>query len=274
MAFTACNLKNMINAQSIITEIRGPLARLWLNRPGVRNALDKQMLEELFSTLEDINNNPAIRIVSLRGMGSSFCAGADLGWMQKAHDLSGEENYRESTLLAQCFHALYTSPKIIVAGIHGAALGGAIGLVSASDMAVTTNTTVFAFSEVKLGLIPATVAPYLLRKSSSGKIMEYLLTGRKFSGHDAVSIGLVNRSVPDEQFEQVHEDLLNELMKAAPVAQLKIKELIRSLTGSAPDITTMARTASLLAEARVSEEAREGIRAFLEKRQPGWMTSQ
>ncbi len=186
----------------------------------------------------------------------------------------GEENYRESILLAQCFHALYTSPKIIVTGIHGAALGGAMGLVSASDMAITTNTTVFAFSEVKLGLIPATVAPYLLRKISGGKIMEYLLTGRKFSGHDAVSIGLVNRSVPDEQFEQAHEDLLSELLKAAPGAQLKIKELIRSLTGSAPDITIMAKTASLLAETRVSEEAREGIQAFLEKRQPGWMNSQ
>jgi methylglutaconyl-CoA hydratase len=262
----------MINTRKIVNEISGPLARLWLNRPGVRNALDKQMLEELFSTLEEINTNPDIRIISLRGMGSSFCAGADLGWMQKARDLSGEENYRESTLLAQCFHAMYTSPKIIVTGVHGAALGGAIGLVSASDIAVTTNTTVFAFSEVKLGLIPATVAPYLLRKSASGKIMEYLLTGRKFSGHDAVSIGLVNRSVPDEQFEQVHEDLLSELLKAAPDAQLKIKELIRSLTGSAPDISTMARTASILAETRVSDEAREGIQAFLEKRQPGWMT--
>ncbi len=192
--------------------------------------------------------------------------------MQKARDLSGEENYRESTLLAQCFHAMYTSPKIIVTGIHGAALGGAIGLVSASDIAITTNTAVFAFSEVKLGLIPATVAPYILRKSSGGKIMEYLLTGRKFSGHEAVSMGLVNRTVPDEQFELVHEDLLSELLKAAPDAQLKIKELIRSLTGSAPDITTMARTASILAETRVSEEAREGIQAFLEKRQPGWMT--
>jgi methylglutaconyl-CoA hydratase len=274
MAFTACNLITKMNAQTIITEIRGPLARLWLNRPGVRNALDKPMLEELFLAIEKINNNPAIRIVSLRGIGSSFCAGADLGWMQKAQGLSKDENYRESILLAKCFHALYTSPKIIVTGIHGAALGGAIGLVSASDIAITTNTSVFAFSEVKLGLIPATVAPYLLRKSSSGKIMEYLLTGRKFSGHDAVSIGLVNRSVPDEQFEQVHEDLLTELLKAAPDAQLKIKELIRSLTGSAPDITIMARTATLLAETRVSEEAGEGIRAFLEKRQPGWMSGQ
>lgn len=260
--------------QTIITEIKGPLARLWLNRPGVRNAMNRQMLEELFSGIEKINGNPEVRIVSLQGMGSSFCAGADLGWMQKAHDLSGEENYRESILLAQCFHAIYTSPKIIVAGIHGAALGGGIGLVSASDLAITTNTTVFAFSEVRLGLIPATVAPYLLRKSSGGKIMEYLLTGRKFSGHDAVSIGLVNRSVPDEQFEQVHEDLLSELLKAAPDAQLKIKELIRSLTGSAPDIAVVAKTASMLAEARVTEEAREGIRAFLEKRQPGWMGNQ
>jgi methylglutaconyl-CoA hydratase len=274
MAFTACNLKAMMNSQTIITEISGPLARLWLNRPGVRNALDNQMLEDLFSAIEKINSNPAIRIVSLRGMGPSFCAGADLGWMQKAQGLSKDENYRESNLLAQCFHALYNSPKIIVAGIHGAALGGAIGLVSASDIAITTNTTVYAFSEVKLGLIPATVAPYLLRKSSGGKIMEYLLTGRKFSGHDAVSIGLVNRSVPDEQFEQVHEDLLTELLKAAPDAQLKIKELIRSLTGFAPDMTIMAKTASLLAETRVSEEATEGIRAFLEKRQPGWMSIQ
>jgi methylglutaconyl-CoA hydratase len=271
MAFIACNLKNMMNSRTIITEIKEPLARLWLNRPGVRNALDKQMLEEFFSALEKINSNPDIRIISLRGTGPSFCAGADLAWMQKAPDLSREENYRESMLMAQCFHSLYASPKIVVTGIQGAALGGAIGLVSASDIAITTNTTVFAFSEVKLGLIPATVAPYLLRKSTGGKIMEYLLTGRKFCGHEALSIGLVNKSVPDEQFEQAHEDLLSELLKAAPGAQLKTKELIRSLTGAAPDIAVMAKTASLLAETRVSDEAREGIRAFLEKRQPGWL---
>ncbi len=192
MEFTECNLQPM-NAQTILTEISGPLARLWLNRPGMRNALDKQMLQELFSSIEKINRNPAIRIVSLRGMGTTFCSGADLGWMQKAQGLSKEENYHESMLLAQCFHALYTSPKIIVAGIHGAALGGAIGLVSASDIAISTSTTVFGFSEVKLGLIPATVAPFLLRRSCGGKMMEYLLTGRKFSGHDAVTIGLINR---------------------------------------------------------------------------------
>jgi methylglutaconyl-CoA hydratase len=263
----------MMNQQTIITDIQGPVAYIWLNRPGSRNALDKPMQEELFSVMERINNDTNIRIVSLRGMGPSFCAGADLGWMQQACGLTKEENYKDSILLARCFHALYTSPKIIVAGIHGAALGGALGLISVCDMAVTTNTAVFAFSEVKLGLIPATVAPYVLRKGVNSRIMEYLLTGRKFSGSEAVSLGLVNRSVPEEQFEQVQEDLISELLKAAPAAQIKIKELIRAITGFAPDSSMMGRTASLLAETRVSEEATEGIRAFLEKRQPRWINS-
>jgi len=263
-----------MNYHNIITEIDGPVAYIWLNRPGVRNALDRKLLEELLSSVDRINNNPAVRIISVRGRGPCFCAGADLAWMQKAIELTTEENLHETELLARCFHAFYTSSKITVAAIHGAALGGAMGILAACDMAIAADTAVFAFSEVKLGLIPATVAPYVLRKTRSARIMEYLLTGNKFNGHDAFSLGIVNRCVKEEIFERSHDDLLNELLRAAPEAQQHIKRLMRSMAGIMPDQSTIERTASLLAETRISEEAREGIRAFLDKRQPAWVTGQ
>jgi methylglutaconyl-CoA hydratase len=263
----------MTNQHTILTNIQDSLATIWFNRPGTRNALNKSMLEELLASLQKINSDTQIRIISLQGKGPSFCAGADLGWMQQASTLSGEENYRESILLAQCFHAIYASPKITLAGIHGAAFGGAIGLIAACDIAIATETSTLAFSEVNLGLVPATIAPYVLRKAYNGKILELMLTGRKFSGNEAAAIGLVNRSVAEENFEQAMDDLRAELLQAAPVAQTETKKMIRSLTRHIHDGFAMEQTASLLAETRVSAEAKEGIRAFFEKRLPGWINT-
>jgi methylglutaconyl-CoA hydratase len=260
-----------MDQHAIITEIQGTVARVWLNRPDSRNAINMAMVEEFTSSLRQINANPAIRIISLRGRGPSFCAGADLDWMRQASGLSREENFKESSLLARCFYELYGSPKITLTGVHGVAFGGALGLVTACDLAVASESCVFAFSEVNLGLVPAAISPYVILRADKGKIMEYLLTGRKFGGMEAASLGVVNRCVPDEDFEQALEDLLAELLCAAPSAQLTIKGLIRSLAGFGPDTAMLDQTASLLAETRVSDEAKEGIHAFLEKRRPGWM---
>jgi methylglutaconyl-CoA hydratase len=263
-----------MNHHSIITETDGQVAYIWLNRPGLRNALDGNLLEEFLDAFERFNQDPFLRIINVRGKGPCFCAGADLGWMQKAKKLSEDENVRQTKLLARCFHALFTSNKITVASVHGAALGGGMGILSACDLAIAAETAVFAFSEVKLGLIPATVAPYVLQKTRSARIMEYLLTGKKFSGHEAFYLGIINRCVKEEKFEQANQDLIGELLTAAPLAQQSIKKLMRSLTGMLPDQSTIDRTAFLLAETRVSEEAEEGMRAFLDKRQPAWMVSE
>jgi methylglutaconyl-CoA hydratase len=261
-----------MDQHAIITETEGTVARIWLNRPESRNALNSAMLEELHFALQEINHDEQFRIIILCGRGNSFCSGADLKWMEQASRLSPEDNYRDSQWPAKCFHELFASPKITLAGIHGVAFGGALGLIAACDLAVSAENTVFAFSEVKLGLIPATIAPYIFHKAGDNRVMEYLLTGRKFGASEAEMLGLINRCVPEGQLEQSLQDLTIELLQAAPVAQRSIKRLFRSLCVT-PDSSTLDLTASLLAETRVSEEAREGIRAFLEKRQPGWINT-
>ncbi len=257
--------------QTIITEKQGAVARIWLNRPESRNALNLTMAEEIVTALQRFHTDPEIRIILLQGRGPSFCAGADLNWMKRTNGRTDAETLAESTLLASCYRELYESPRITVAGVHGAAFGGAIGFVSACDLAIATENCIFAFSEVNLGLIPAVISPYVLNKADKGKIMEYMLTGMKFNGKEAVSLGLVNRYVPDTDLDRSIEDLLTGLLNVAPGAQSRIKQLIRSLSGFSPDHAMVHHTASMLAETRVSEEASEGIRAFLEKRQPGWL---
>jgi methylglutaconyl-CoA hydratase len=261
-----------MDQRTIIIETEGTVARIWLNRPESRNALNRTMLEELYSALQEINHEEQFRIIILAGRGISFCTGADLKWMEQASRLSQEDNYRDSKWPAKCFHELFTSPKITLAGIHGMAFGGALGLIAACDLAVSTETAVFAFSEVKLGLIPATIAPYIFHKAGNTRVMEYLLTGRKFGAPEAEKLGLLNCCVPEGQLEQSLQELTAELLQTAPGTQRSIKKIFRSLSVF-PDGASMDQTASLLAENRVSEEAREGIRAFFEKRQPGWLNT-
>lgn len=262
-----------MDQQLIITEIQGPVARIWLNRPNSRNALNSAMLEEFFYSLKNITSDPNIRVIILRGKGTSFCAGADLDWMQQASRLAWEDNYKESEWPALCFHELFAANKITVAGIHGSAFGGAMGLIAACDLAVSTENAIFAFPEVKLGLVPATIAPYVLHKTGKSRIMEFLLTGRRFNGLEAYQLGLVNRAVPEENLDQSLENLVAELLHTAPAAQLVIKKLFRTFPSHIPDLSTIDQTASLLAETRVSDEAIEGIRAYLEKRQPSWINT-
>jgi methylglutaconyl-CoA hydratase len=254
---------------SVITEIQETVARIWLNRPDFRNALNLDILGEFIHSLQEINADPRIRLIILRGRGPAFCSGADLNWMQQAWRLSPEDNYKESSLLAHCFFELYASPKITLAVVHGAAFGGAMGLIAASDMAVSTETAEFAFSEVKLGLVPAAISPFIFHKSGKAKVLEYMLTGRRFRGPEAALLGLINRAVPDEQLDEHLDGLITELLHTAPGAQLTIKKMFRSLD-PLTDHVSIDQAASLLAETRVSDEAREGIRAFLEKRQPTW----
>ena len=171
-----------MNQHAIVTEIQGEVARIWLNRPDARNALNMALLKAFFISLQKINANAGVRIICIRGRGNSFCAGADLHWMQQATSLSWEDNYMESTWMARCYHELFASDKITLACVHGAAFGGALGLLAACDLAITTESAVLAFSEVKLGLVPATIAPYVLHKAANAKVLEFMLTGKKFNG--------------------------------------------------------------------------------------------
>jgi methylglutaconyl-CoA hydratase len=189
--------------------------------------------------------------------------------MTTAATLSGTENRHDAMELARCLKELATLPMITIARVHGSAFGGALGLLSACDLSVVSSTCRMAFTEVRLGLIPATIAPYVMRKADAG-IHEYLLTGKGFDGNTAAALHLATHAVPEAELDVRTEALVEELLLAAPEAQRKVKALISQFSRETPDDSMVFHTASLLAEARISEEAREGLAAFAEKRTPSW----
>lgn len=255
--------------QYTLTETQGPVAILRLNRPDKRNAIHGEMIIEMLSFLNQVKEDPSIRILILEGSGDVFCAGADLNWMQKAGTMDDEENTTDARGFALCLYMLYTLPAITVARVQGAAYGGAIGLMTACDLALVTENCSLAFPEVRLGLIPATIAPYVLQKAHPG-IAEYLFTGSRFDGKRAVSLHLATMAVDEQELDNRLNALVTDLLHAAPEAQLKIRELLRIFGKQTPDESVVTYTASFLADIRRSLEAREGIGAFLEKRKPAF----
>jgi methylglutaconyl-CoA hydratase len=260
----------MTSKNTIITEINGSMATIWFNRPAVHNALNDTMIEEFLRSIKELNALDKIRIVLIRARGESFCAGADIRWLQKAGILSKEENYQESLALAMCFHELHSSRKLTVALVQGAAYGGANGFIAACDLAFTTRDAVFAFPEVRMGLVPATIAPYILKKTGHRKSLELMLTGQEFNGMVAEEIGLVNKALPPEEFESYVGNTLLNLQNAAPVAQQETKNMLNRLAVPVIDEKLIEQSAALLANIRLSAEAHEGMNAFIEKRAPNW----
>jgi methylglutaconyl-CoA hydratase len=259
-----------LNLERIEVEIGNASARVWLNRPDVRNAFDGLMVTELRKTLFDLGTVDAVRVIVLGGRGPSFCAGGDLQWMKATVDFTPEENLREAQAMADLFFTVYNSPKPIVARVHGAALGGGAGLVAACDIAVAALGTQFGFTEVRLGIIPAVISPYVLGKIGESAARELFLTGERFEAVRAAEIGLVRSAVPEEDLDGVVEGRVQELLKAAPRAVAEAKALIREVGWKRVE-DVQRYTVERLAELRVSPEGQEGMRAFLEKRKPGWL---
>jgi len=255
----------------IISEILGSTAIIWLNRPEQHNALNGTMITEFLKTIKLLNNDPGIRVIMIQGKGPSFCAGADLLWMQQAAGLATADNFHECLNLAGSFYAIATSPKVTVALVHGAAYGGAGGFVAASDLAYAAVSASFTFSEVRLGLIPATIAPYVLRKISYASAMELMLTGRKFSASEAEQKGLVNKALPDNEFYDYVHSMVGEILLGGPNAQEIIKTSLNAWKKAEFNETLIEQSALQLAETRITPEAAEGISAFLEKRPIRWI---
>jgi len=260
----------MINNNTILTEVQGSIAHIWLNRPAVHNALNKTMINEFLMTIRSLNDDPAVRIIIISGKGPSFCAGADMNWMQQATDLTPEENLNECNSLARCFYEVFLSRKITITLIHGAAIGGALGLISASDIAFADNSAEFALSEVRFGLVPATIAPYVIRKTGYAKARELMLTGRKFNASEAKHIGLINKVLSEEALESFTRKVIDDILHSAPLAQEAIKTYLNSLEAFKIEKTLIDLSAKLIAETRIAPEAIEGINAFHEKRRPQW----
>jgi methylglutaconyl-CoA hydratase len=243
-----------------------------LARPDARNALNAGLIGELTRCVEELVGDDGVRVVVLTGEGDFFCAGADIGYMRDTAEFSYEENMEDARGLAAMFRAVEECPKPVVARVRGAAIGGGIGLVAASDVAVAEDGTVFAFSEVRLGISPATIAPFVLRKIGPSHTRALFLTGERFDVQRAQAIGLVHEVASEGDLDATVREKVEGLLAGGPGALAATKALLRELRDAAPGEATeiMARR---IAELRTGEEGQEGLGAFLEKREPAWRES-
>lgn len=257
-------------SEHILIEHEPGVAWVTLNRPQSHNALTPEMIVALREHFEAFAKDESIRVIVLRGAGRSFCAGADLGAMRAAAEFSFDENVADGEAIFDLMQAVANCPKAVVAAVQGAAIGGGAGLVSCSDISVAVRGTVFAFSEVRLGIVPAVISPFVTRKMSAGAVRELFLTGERFDAARAKEAGLVQHVVADmAALEAAVADRVAQLLQAAPGAQAAVKQLLREVGGLS---TAEARevTSELIARRRASSEGREGMSAFLEKRKPWW----
>jgi methylglutaconyl-CoA hydratase len=246
-------------------------AALLLNRPQKRNAFNAEVIEELSDAFETLSKNPECRLLLIRGAGPVFSAGADLEWMKAAADYSVSENEEDAYAMAEMLRRLYELPQVTIALVHGAAMAGACGLAAAADIAIARKGTVFAFSEVKLGIIPATISPYIINAIGPRWARALFVTAERFDADVAAKIGLIHHVVEDETaMEKLVEHYADLVYNASPAAVADTKDLVNSVTGEVIDASLGHMTAKRLAHRRVSQQGKEGLSAFLEKRKPGW----
>jgi methylglutaconyl-CoA hydratase len=254
----------------LLVEKKDGIARVTLNRPELRNAFDDSLIAGLKKAFEEIGNDDAIRVMVLAGNGPAFCAGADLNWMKRMAGYSYEQNLADAQGLAEMLSALDRLPKPTIARVHGPAFAGGTGLVAACDIAVGTPEAKFCFSEAKLGLVPSTIGPHVMRAIGERAARRYFLTAEVFGAEEAERIGLLSILVPSHELDSKIDSFTKELLAGGPEAHRKIKQLIRSIANRPLDDALVAQTAKSIAEVRVSPEGREGISSFLEKRRPAW----
>ncbi|NDP43367.1 MAG: enoyl-CoA hydratase/isomerase family protein [Aromatoleum sp.] len=267
--------KNRVSAktayQTLALETRNGVALLALARPDIHNAFDETSIAELTHALLAIDGDAAVRAVVILGHGKSFCAGADLNWMKKMAGYGREQNMADATALATMLKTLSRMTKPTIARVHGAAYGGGVGLVACCDIAIAAIEATFSLSEAKLGLIPATVGPYVVEAIGARAARRYFLTAERFDAAEAYRIGLVHDIVPVAALDERINELLGALLVAGPDAQAECKTLIRAIAHRPFDDAMIADTAQRIATVRASPEAREGVAAFLGKRVPAWV---
>jgi len=255
--------------ENLNVEREDAVATVALARPDARNALNAELIGELALCMEELAGDGSVRVVVLTGEGDFFCAGADIGYMRDTAEFSYEENLEDACRLAAMFRAVDECPKPVVACVRGAAVGGGVGLVAAADVVAAEEGAVFAFSEVRLGISPATIAPFVLRKIGASQTRALFLTGERFDAARAQEIGLVHEVAAEGNLDAAVGEKVAALLTGGPEALAATKALLRELREAASGETTeiMARR---IAELRTGEEGQEGLGAFLEKRKPGW----
>jgi methylglutaconyl-CoA hydratase len=262
----------MKNFETIDLTKNGHFATIWLNRKQVKNAIDPQMIEEILAALEHLKKDEDIRALVISGKGDVFSAGADLNWMKKSAKYSYDQNLEDGKKLQRLFQGIYSFPKPTIAQVHGVAMGGALGIIAACDNAFCARDTIMAFSEVQLGLVPATIAPYVVKKIGEFAAKDLMFSARIFNGEEAARIGLANRAIIIGDLEPEVMKYLSFYKKTAPGALIQCKQMIHKVVdGSFENGELDQFTIEQIAKAKARDEGVEGMEAFIGKRKPAWI---
>ena len=259
-----------IDPNFLEVERRGPAAWLWLNRPELRNALNAEMQDLLLYALKELETEKKVRVLILGGRGPAFSAGGDLSRMEQAAKMTRAVSKREAGRFARLLYRMHSYPKPLIARVHGAAFAGGMGLAAACDLVVAAEDAEFCLPEVRIGLVPAMISPYIVRALGERQARRYMLTGERLVAREAQRLGFVHECVPAAELDSRVEKLASQLAQAGPQALARSKKLLARVANAPITPKLAAETAAVLAEARAGDEAREGIRSFLEKRKPNW----
>ena len=258
-------------SQNLSITQSGAVARITLTQPEIRKAFSDEVIAEITAAFTEVGGRADVRAVVLAAEGPAFCAGANLNWMRRMADYTRQENLADAAKLAEMLRVIYACPKPTVARVQGDVYAGGMGLVAACDMAVAVDTAGFCLSEVKIGLIPATISPYVIRAMGARAAHRYFLTAERFSAAEALRIGFVHQVVGAEQLDAQVDELLKALTAASPNAVRACKTLVRDVGGREIDAALIAATVEGIADIRASSEGREGVQSFLQKRKPSWL---
>jgi methylglutaconyl-CoA hydratase len=256
---------------TLLVTVADKVATVTLNRPDLRNAFNEGAIAELARVFDELGRNDAVRAIVLAANGPSFCAGADLNWMKKMAGYSHDENHADAMRLAEMLRTIYLCPKPTVARVQGDCYAGGMGLVAACDIVVASETAGFCLSEVKLGLIPATISPYVIKAMGEQAARRYFLTAERFDAAEAQRIGVAHALVAPEALDATVAGIVKALVNNSPHAVRQAKTLVREIVGQPVDDALLLDTAGRIAAIRASTEGREGVASFLEKRKPTWI---
>lgn len=257
--------------ETIQLTIEHGAATVTLNRPEVRNAFNDVVIDELNQVFQELGQMDQVRAIVLASTGPAFCAGADLNWMKKMAHYSQEENLADAENLAAMLFEIYSCSKPVIAKIQGDCYAGGMGLAAACDIAVAVDTAGFCLSEVKLGLVPATISPYVIKAMGANAARRYFITAEKFDAKEAHRIGFIHESVPADLLDAKVDQIVKAILDNGPNAVVAAKWLVEDVTGAEIEEELLAYTAECIAEIRCSDEGREGVASFLEKRKPNWL---
>ena len=257
-----------MNWHTLDVTISGAVATVTLNRPRVHNAFNETAIKELEHSFRMFGDRGEVRAIVLTGSGTTFCAGADLSWMKKMADIPYEDNFADAYRLATMLRTIYHCPKPVIARVQGDAYGGGLGLIAAADIAIASTTAGFAFSEVRLGLMPSVICPFVIQAIGSRPARRYFITGEKFTAQEAYRLGLVHEVATPDILDAKLNSIVSQIVQNGPHAVMQSKRLIQEIDLLSEKLSI--DTAERIARLRGSQEAREGVQAFLEKRPPSW----